>query len=183
MSKPPYLLTTPRLGLRTWHETDLEHYARLNSDPEVMRFYPSIYPHEKSRASMLRQIEHQKQHGFCFWATDLLETDAFIGFVGLSIPLFEAHFTPCVEIGWRIDKQHWGKGLAPEGARACLEYARDQPGIDEVYSFTPLSNHPSERVMQKIGMQKIGTFQHPLIEDGHPLKEHLLYHIRLTDEA
>ena len=89
----------------------------------------------------------------------------------------EADFTPCVEIGWRLSKQFWGQGLATEGAGACLDFAFDKLGLNVIYSFTPLNNRPSERVMQKIGMQRQGTFSHPKIESGHPLREAHLYKI------
>ncbi|MDX1406518.1 MAG: GNAT family N-acetyltransferase [Saprospiraceae bacterium] len=179
MSKSPYLIKTQRLGLRPWHQDDLAPFAALNQDPEVMRYFPSMPDRAETWASMERQMVHQTRHGFCFWAADLLATGEFIGFIGLSTPRFETDFTPCVEIGWRLDKAYWGQGLAPEGATACLDYARATLHIPEVYSFTPVSNHPSERVMQKIGMQKIGTFLHPLIEEGHSLQEHLLYYINM----
>ncbi|MDX1477291.1 MAG: GNAT family N-acetyltransferase [Saprospiraceae bacterium] len=179
MNKPSYIIRTPRLGLRPWYDADRAPFARLNQDPDVMRYFPSMPADAETSAAIDRQIHHQSRHGFCFWATDLLEEERFVGFIGLCTTRFSASFTPAVEIGWRVAKDYWGQGLAPEGAAACLEFARERLHLTEVYSFTPLSNRPSERVMQKIGMEHVGSFMHPLIAEGHPLQEHLLYYIRL----
>lgn len=180
MAKPEYLITTARLGLRPWHKSDFEPYADMNQDAEVMKYFPSLFDLEQTRQSMQRQIDQQQASGFCFWATDRLDTQALIGFIGISRPRFKTSFSPCIEIGWRLMKEHWGQGLATEGAMACVSYARDELQIPELFSFTPLSNKPSERVMQKIGMQLLGTFRHPKIPLEHPLNEHLLYHISLA---
>lgn len=179
MNNPDYLFTTSRLGFRPWHPADLLPFAAMNQDPEVMRYFPKLVDPEQTRDSVQRQIDQQRDHGFCFWATDLLATAAFIGFIGINQPRFKASFTPCFEIGWRLMPEYWGKGLATEGAKACVSYARHTLEIPELYSFTPLSNKPSERVMQKIGMHKLGTFRHPLIPLAHDLSEHVLYRITL----
>lgn len=174
--KQSYLITTPRLGLRQWQDSDLPLYQVMNQDPDVMRFFPFLMTAEQTEVSFQRTRQHYVDHGITFFAADILETGAFIGFIGLVHTRFEAHFTPCVEIGWRLMKKYWRKGLATEGAAACLKYAFDVLELEEIYSFTPVSNVPSERVMQKIGMKRVGTFHHPLIKD-HPLEEHLLYRI------
>jgi len=170
----PYCITTPRLGFRNWRKSDLQRYVVMNQDPDVMQYFPQLLAPEQSEASFERMKKHYDEHGFTFFAVDNIEEEKFIGFIGLVNTRFESHFTPCVEIGWRLMKEYWGRGLATEGAAACLDYAFKELGLKEVYSFTPKSNFPSERVMQKIGMTKVGTFNHPMIPD-HPLEEHLLY--------
>ncbi len=145
-----------------------------------MRFFPYLLTPEQTDASFRKMRKHYDDHGMTFFAVDLLETGAFIGFIGLVKTLFESHFTPCVEIGWRLMKEYWGKGLATEGAAACIDFAFNELGLEEIYSFTPLTNLPSERVMQKIGMKRVGTFSHPMIPD-HPLEQHLLYRIECDD--
>ena len=142
-----YIISTERLGLRAWREADIDVLAEMNADPAVMRHFPSVYRLEDSRESMQRVMKHQDEHGYCFWAADLLATGEMIGFIGLQNVRFEAEFTPCVEIGWRLRKEFWGKGLATEGATACLAHAFDKLRLHRVYSFTVLENLASERVM------------------------------------
>lgn len=168
------MIETIRLILRPWQPADLPRSIEMNRDVDVMRYFPSIMTPEESTASYERALAHEGKYGFCFWAAELKGEGEFIGFIGLQNTWFDAHFTPCIEIGWRLMKEHWGKGLAPEGAIACLDWA-GKNGIDEVYSFTATSNTPSERVMQKIGMKRIGTFGHPLLDNESPLKKHVLY--------
>jgi RimJ/RimL family protein N-acetyltransferase len=172
-----YLLQSSRLGLRPWLDSDLKPFAALNRDPEVRKYFPSVLTEEESNASVERLNNHFRQHGFCFYAVDRLDTRAFIGFIGFQTTTFEASFTPCVEIGWRLSRENWGQGFATEGARACLDYGFQELGFKEVFSFTPHSNIPSQRVMQKIGMQKVGEFPHPMLEADSPLLMHVLYRV------
>jgi ribosomal-protein-alanine N-acetyltransferase len=118
---------------------------------------------------------HIEQYGFGFWAVEERISGRFIGFIGLQWTNFEADFTPCVEIGWRLDKRYWRKGYATEGARACLDHAFHQSNLEEVYSFSARVNEPSEGVMKKIGMQKIGEFEHPNVHSRSKLASHVLY--------
>jgi len=148
----------------------------MNQDPDVMRFFPDLLTSGQTASSFVRMKKHYSEHGYTFFAVDLLDTSAFIGFTGLYNTRFTAHFTPCVEIGWRLMKEYWGFGYATEAAATCLDYAFDVLKLKEVYAYTPMSNLPSERVMQKIGMTRVGTFKHPMIPDN-PLEEHLLYRI------
>lgn len=171
----PYLFQTARLGFRSWQETDYEPFARLNADSKVMEFFPNTLSRSESDAMIERIEAHIEQHDFGFWAVDWLEKQQFIGFIGLSIPRFQTSFTPCVEIGWRLSADCWGHGLAPEGAQACLEYGFNKLNLQEIVSFTPTVNHRSMRVMQKIGMQHVANFLHPLLPDNHWLSEHVLY--------
>lgn len=118
-----------------------------------------------------------EQYGYGFFAVERKDNGEFIGFTGLTHPGFEAEFTPCVEIGWRLSKQNWGQGFATEAAMACLKFGFQELGLNEIYSFTSVHNLRSEQVMKKIGMIKEGYFEHPLMDDGHFLKQHVLYKI------
>lgn len=174
------MIETPRLILRRWRPEDLEPYAALNADPEVMRYFPATLSLEETRANLKLIEEKFEKQGFSFFATELKSTGEMIGFVGLNIPGFEAHFTPCVEIGWRLARKHWGQGYATEGALASLRYGFETLGLGEIVSFTAVQNAPSRRVMEKIGMRQDpgGDFDHPRVPEGHPLRRHVLY--RLT---
>lgn len=108
---------------------------------------------------------------------DNLENRAFIGFIGLARTPYKTSFNPCVEIGWRLKKNPWNLGYATEGAKRCLEFGFSHLNLTEIYSFTPCLNYRSEKVMQKIGMKKVGEFAHPKVEVGHVLPQHVLYRI------
>lgn len=170
-------IETPRLLLRNWKEEDLAAFARMNQDPDVMRFFPSVVPPLDSFERARTFDQGLAERGWGGWAVELKAERAFIGFIALVEPRFQAHFTPCVEIGWRLDKPHWGQGLAPEGARAVLDVAFHQIGLDEVVSFTAVINAPSRRVMEKLGMVRDPSddFDHPVLPKGHPLARHVLY--------
>ncbi len=178
-------IETPRLLLRAWREKDLAPFAALNADPRVMEYFPSILTRAESDALAARIAEHFDQHGFGVWAAELRATGEFVGFIGLNIPGFSAHFTPCVEIGWRLAFEHWGRGLATEGARAVLGQAFTTLRLPEVVSFTTAANLRSRRVMEKIGMERDpqDDFDHPLLERGHPLRPHVLYRARAATFA
>jgi RimJ/RimL family protein N-acetyltransferase len=173
------MIETERLLLREWRDADREPFARMNADPRVMEFFPATLTVEETAAMLERVRAHGERHGFGWWAAELKETGAFIGFIGLAVPYFEAHFTPCVEIGWRLAAEYWGRGLATEGARAALQYGFDVLGLREIVSFTVPANVRSRRVMEKLGMTRdpADDFDHPRIADGHPLRRHVLYRI------
>jgi RimJ/RimL family protein N-acetyltransferase len=171
-------LTTPRLLLREWHEDDLAPFAALNADPEVMRYFP----HELTRAQSDDLARFAQgliaMHGWGLWAVEVRGGAPFIGFVGLNRPRFEAHFTPAIEVGWRLDRPHWGHGYATEAAAAALTFAFDELQSAEVVSFTSPLNEPSVRVMRRLGMTRDpdDDFDHPAVADG-PLRRHALYRI------
>lgn len=170
---------TPRLLLRRWRKSDREPFAKLNADPRVMEHFPQLLSTAQSNAAADRIQQHFEDHGFGLWAVELKNIVPFIGFIGLAIPRFEAHFTPCVEIGWRLAASHWGCGYATEGAKAALNFAFDQAELQEVVSFTAIVNTRSRRVMEKLGMQynPADDFDHPLLLSGHRLERHALYRI------
>ena len=171
------ILTTARLRLRDWRDSDLPAFARLNADPQVMVFMPKILSREESDASIGRIREHFDRHGFGLWAVEVINGAEFIGFTGLSIPRFTASFTPCVEVGWRLATEHWGRGYATEAAGACLGFGFSQLGLPEIVSFTTVANLRSRRVMERLGMTRdpADDFEHPSLPAGHPLRPHLLY--------
>ena len=170
-----YFFNSDKLGFRKFNDSDLDPFFEINSDPEVMRYFPSVLNIEQTKSLMKKINNHIDEHGYGFFAVDLLPENSFIGFIGFKNTSFEADFTPCVEIGWRLHKKYWNLGLATEGALRCLKFARTDLSLNEIYSFTPLLNKASERVMQKIGMNKIGEFDHPLVQNKHKLKLHSLY--------
>ncbi|PSU35811.1 GNAT family N-acetyltransferase [Photobacterium lutimaris] len=175
-----YPLETDRLILRQWKIDDSPDYAKLNADPTVMQYFPGVLSLQESNAQAARITQLIAENGWGFWAAELKSTRKFIGFVGLhrqdehsGIPN-----APFVEIGWRLAKEYWGNGYAPEAARKALQYAFEQLRVPSVYAFTSLPNTPSQRVMSKIGMINIGQdFDHPKLPQGHSLQRHCLYQI------
>lgn len=176
---------TPRLLLRGWRETDREPFAAMNADPLVMRYFPSTLTAEESDALMEGIRSSLERRGFGLWALAIKGTDEFAGFLGLSVPSFETHFTPCIEIGWRLAARFWNQGLATEGAAAVLLHAFETLSLPEVVSFTSASNTPSRRVMEKIGMFRdpADDFDNPRLPEGHPLRRHVLYRARRISES
>ena len=145
-----------------------------------MEHMPGLLTRAESDAAAARIEEHFAAHGFGLWAVEIPGVAAFAGFVGLSVPRFQAAFTPCVEVGWRLAAAHWGQGYATEGARAALAAAFGELGLEEVVSFTVPGNVASRRVMEKLGMVRdpAEDFDHPALPAGHPLRRHVLYRIR-----
>jgi RimJ/RimL family protein N-acetyltransferase len=173
-------LETERLFLRMWHDADRDPFAQMNQDSAVMEFLPGLLSRTESDAIVDRIEAHFVQHGFGLWAAELRETGEFLGYVGLAVPRFDAAFTPCVEIGWRIASKHWGTGFATEGARAAVNFAFNVLNLEELVSFTVPTNVRSLRVMEKLGMthDENEDFDHPLLAVGHPLRRHVLYRMR-----
>jgi RimJ/RimL family protein N-acetyltransferase len=177
------VLETERLRLRTWQPSDRDPFALLNDDPRVMGFFPKRLSREESDAMIGRIEDHFRARGFGLYAAELRSDGRFIGYVGLHTPAFETRFTPCVEIGWRLAGDVWGRGLATEGALAVAHHAFDDLGLDEIVSFTVPANQRSIRVMQKVGMTRDAAddFEHPNLPIGHPLRHHILYRRRRAD--
>ena len=172
-------MKTERLTLRRFAAADREPFAALNADPRVMRHFPATLSRAESDAFVDRIDSHFAERGFGLWAVERNDTGEFIGFAGLIVPAFEAHFTPCVEIGWRLKAEHWGQGLAMEGARAVVDHAFQQLGLNELVALTVPANRRSRRVMEKLGFRRdpAEDFYHPRLPVGHPLRPHVLYRL------
>jgi RimJ/RimL family protein N-acetyltransferase len=174
-------LRTPRLLLRQWRDSDDAPFAALNADPAVMEHFPRPFTADESRALADRYAAQLEADGYGIWAVEVLETEELAGFVGLARPQWEAAFTPCVEIGWRLARSAWGHGYATEGARAVLRLAFTRLALPEVVSFTAVANRRSRAVMERLGMHHdpAEDFDHPRVPEGEPTRRHVLY--RLTE--
>jgi RimJ/RimL family protein N-acetyltransferase len=170
-----YLFISERLGFRNWNLSDLDKMQEINSDEKVMEFFPSIPTKEQTADFVERMKKQFEDKGFCYFAVDKLENNEFIGFIGLSEQTYNADFTPCVDIGWRIKSSEWNKGFASEGAKKCLEYALNELGLENIYSIAPKINIKSEHIMKKIGLKKQYEFEHPLLTNNDRLKTCVLY--------
>jgi RimJ/RimL family protein N-acetyltransferase len=175
-------LKTKRLILRDWKAADREPFAQINADPRVMEYLGEPLSREQSDGVVDRIEAHFRTRGLGLCAAELAETGEFIGFIGLAVPTFEAAFTPCVEIGWRLAAEYWGQGLAIEGAREMARFAFEELKLLELVSMTAVENERSRRVMEKLGMTRdpAEDFDHPKLPAGHPLRRHVLY--RLSGE-
>ncbi len=176
-------LRTPRLILRRWRDEDREPFAAINADPEVMAHFPAPLTRRQSDQVVDRIEAGFDRDGFGLWAVEVVGGAPFVGFVGLNRVPFEAHFTPAVEIGWRLARPHWGQGYATEAGRAVLELSFTELGLDEVVSFTTEANLRSRAVMQRLGLRHdpADDFDHPGLPDGHALRRHVLYRIVRED--
>ncbi|MCU0267619.1 MAG: GNAT family N-acetyltransferase [Acidimicrobiales bacterium] len=179
----PVTLRTPRLVLRPWRPRDREAFAALNADPVVMEHFPAPLARAASDAFVDRIEAALGRRGWGLWALEVPGVVGFAGYVGLEPVRFEAHFTPAVEVGWRLDRAWWGRGYAPEGATAALGFAFDELGLDEVVSFTAVANARSRQVMAKLGMvhDPADDFDHPDLAEGDRLRRHVLYRIRRAE--
>lgn len=173
-------LTTPRLLLRAWDEVDTISFYRMSQDPRVMKYFPELWSMDMVKDFIIRMNEQLSQKNFTLWAAEVKDSKRFIGFIGLNVPTWNAHFTPCVEIGWRLATEFWGQGYATEGAKAALEYAFLEMHIPEIVSFTVPNNSRSRSVMERIGMIRdfTGDFLHPKLASDHRLAKHVLYRIQ-----
>lgn len=172
-----YVFTSERLGFRNWQESDIPKMAKINANPNVMRYFPSTQNAVKTTNFIHRMTLHFEKTGFCYFAVDLLAIDELIGFIGIMSQDYEAPFTPCVDIGWRLAEAHWNNGYATEGAKSCLKYAVNTLKIKEIKSIASEINIPSTNVMQKIGMTKVGNFIHPALANNERLKNCVWYEI------
>lgn len=172
-------LATGRVVLRPWRKSDLAPFRALNADPRVMRYFPAVLDAAQSDALADRIRQGLADRDFGFWAVEVPNVASFIGFAGLSVPGFRAHFTPCIEIGWRLVAGHWGKGYASEAAAAALRHAFGTLQLNEVVSFTAATNRRSVAVMRRIGMSHdpADDFEHPNLAAGSPLRQHVLYRL------
>lgn len=178
-------LRTDRLILRHWRAEDREPFAALNDDPEVMAHFPSHLTRDKSDAMADRIATFLDERGWGLWAVEVAETGEFAGFTGLSIPRFDAPFMPAVEIGWRLARGSWGRGIASEAARASMAHAFDALHLDEVVAMIVPYNVRSQAVATRLGMVRDDTadFDHPLVPEGSPGRRHWLYRITAQEWA
>jgi RimJ/RimL family protein N-acetyltransferase len=173
------VIETDRLVLRPWIASDREPFARMNADPRVMEFMPALLSPQDSDQLADRIEAHIRERQFGLFAAELKRDHSFVGYIGLAVPGFRAKFTPCVEIGWRLAVEHWGHGLATEGARAVARHAFEVLGMEGLVSFTVPANLRSQRVMEKLGMthHPADDFDHPSLPPAHPLRRHVLYRL------
>jgi len=171
-------IDTERLRLRQWRHEDYEPFAALNADPRVMEFFPSVLTRAESDALADRCAGLIRERGWGPWAIELQATGQFVGLVGLNVPSSRLPFSPCVEVLWRLAFEHWGKGLASEGARAACDVGLRSLNLTEIVSFTVVGNRRSRAVMERVGMQWSGNFEHPALPVGNPLRAHCLYRLR-----
>ena len=178
------IIETERLILRPFTGADKAPYAQMGANALAMQFYHSLVSRRACDAKIDQFESLRLENGFHFLAAELKQDRHFIGILGLARIDAETKSAipghPEVEIGWVLHPDHWGRGLAPEGARACLAYAWNTLHLDEVVSFTSRRNKPSQRVMEKIGMTRRpeDDFEHPKIPVGHNLRPHVLYRIK-----
>ena len=174
------LIETERLILRTWKKEDADPYFKINQDPKVIEHLPSSLTIDQVNDFIDRKNIHQEKYRYSLWAVESKESSALMGFIGLNYTDWKSHFTPAVEVGWRLGSQYWGNGFATEGAQASLEYGFKTCGLKEIVAYTVPKNSRSIRVMEKISMKhdRNGDFTHPKLAADHPLSQHILY--RLT---
>jgi RimJ/RimL family protein N-acetyltransferase len=173
-------IETDRLLLREWREPDLEPFAALNADPRVVEFLPAALTRAESDELVERFVQRWARDGVGLWAVERREDGAFLGFTGLALQVFEAPFTPAVEVGWRLAAEAWGHGYATEAARAALRFGFVTRDLEEIVSFTVPANVRSRAVMERIGMTRdpAEDFEHPRLPPGSPLRHHVLYRLR-----
>jgi ribosomal-protein-alanine N-acetyltransferase len=172
-------LKTPRLTLRPWRDSDLADYTAMNADPRVMEYYVKTWTAEESAASGARLSKHFTSDPVGKWIVETNADHHFVGLVGLARVDFEAPFSPCVEIGWRLAHEHWGRAYATEAARAALRYAFEDLKLGEIVAFTAPTNLRSRRLMDRLGMihSPAEDFDHPRVPEGHPVRRHVLYRL------
>jgi ribosomal-protein-alanine N-acetyltransferase len=175
----PVTLSGARVRLRRWRDEDREPFAALNADARVMEFFPAPLDRSQSDAMIDRIEAHFGEHDFGLWAIEVPDVAPFIGFAGLSVKRFAAHFTPCVEVGWRLAFAYWGHGYATEAARLALAHGFATLGLSEVVSYTSVTNQRSRAVMARLGMRRdpADDFDHPDLPKDHPLRRHVLYRL------
>lgn len=176
-------IQTPRLILRPWQDTDRPAFFAMSADPGLQEFLIPMTTRAMTDAWIDRQVAHQAEHGFCFWAVEAREDAAFVGAVGLFQVAYEAHFTPAVELGWRIARPFWGRGYAPEAAAASVRHGFEALHLPAIVANASVGNARSRRVMEKLGMARdpADDFDHPRLPEGSPVRRQVLY--RLTRDA
>lgn len=172
-------IETARLVLRPWTDKDKRPFAEMSADPAVMEHLLPLVGREASDGWIDRQMAHLAEQGFCFWALEAKENSAFVGSVGLLRVGYKAHFTPAVEVGWRVSRAFWGRGYAPEAAAASIRFGFEALRLPEIVANAAPQNASSRRVMEKLGMSHdaMDDFDHSRIAEGHPLRQQVLYRL------
>ncbi len=178
----PIELRTPRVLLRQWKDSDIDAWAAMNADPRVRQYFPGVLTRADAQGEAERIRTAIAQRGWGLWALEVPGIHAFAGFVGLSLPGYEAPWMPAVEIGWRLTPSAWHQGYATEGAAAALHFAFTQLELPQVVALSVPNNVPSHHVMDRIGMVRDVTadFDHPRVPSDSPLRRHILH--RITPE-
>jgi RimJ/RimL family protein N-acetyltransferase len=177
MTSPFAEILTDRLIMRRWRPSDIEPYAALNADPEVMRYFPSTLTRAETEEHIARIEARFESHGAGLWALEVAETGQLIGFTGLAAMRDGVPGAGGTEVGWRLARSAWHQGYASEAARAALRVGFNGLGLDEIWSITAVLNEPSQAVMRRIGMTEYGPFEHPALPVGHELRPHVAYHL------
>ena len=174
------VIETERLILRTWQDSDAQPYFDMNQDPKVIQYFLGALTMAQVADFIKAKNQQQQDLGYTLWAVELKKTGEFIGFIGLNYTDWPAHFTPAVEIGWRLASPFWHQGYATEGAKACLEYGFKKVGLKEIVSFSVPANLASIKVMKRIGMVTNikDNFLHPKLPENHNFSKHVLYRIK-----
>ncbi len=177
MSAPT--IETPRLLLRPWRASDYDAWAALSADARVMEFFAGTIERERALADAAKIAERLTENGYGWWVVEVKGGAPYVGHVALQDVPFAAHFTPALEVGWRLAAEFWGNGYATEGARAALAFAFQTLHRSEVIAMTAKINVRSQRVMQRLGMayDPGDDFDNPRVADGSPLRPHVLFRI------
>lgn len=175
--KKEYIFKSKRLGFRNWNENDLTELSKINANLEVMEHFPKPLTDKETTKFIQRLKNHYEKNGYTYFATEILESGELIGFIGLAFQDYKTDFTPAVDIGWRLKKSAWGKGFATEGAKKCIEFAFNELNLNNVISTCTKKNYKSESVMKKIGMEKMGEFNHPKLKEYPEYENCVCYRI------
>ena len=175
--KKEYIFKSERLGFRNWAEKDLTEFAKINADLDVMEYFPKPLTKNETSEFITRLQNHYEKNGYNYFATEILKTGELIGFIGLAYQDYETEFTPATDIGWRLKKTAWGNGYATEGAKKCLEFGFNKLNLDKIISVFTEKNIKSENIMKKIGMKKIGKFNHPKLKEYPEYEKCVCYEI------
>ena len=171
-------LPTSRLRLRQWRDADRAACAAMGADPRVMAYFPAPLDRAASDRAIDRWREQIARRGWGMWAVELTATGEFIGTIGLQEPAPQLPFAPCIEIGWRLAADQWGRGYACEGAREALRFGFENLRLPEIVSYTALGNRRSRALMERLGLRDTGaTFEHPGVAADSPLRTHGLYRL------
>lgn len=170
-------LQTRRLLLREWKDEDVDDFARMNNDLRVVRYVRQLADRTAIEAWRNIQRDHFRRHGYGIWALEALDDGGCIGFCGLMNVPYQTHFTPAVEIAWRLDPNYWGGGYATEAAEAALSFGFERVGLSDVVAYAFVENVASRRVMARLGMSHDPKDDFDLPEQGDPLRRQVLYRL------